>query len=125
MEQVSASFGDPNSSTLTASRDVDMLAIKGHDAAWDVEIDVHLDPSASLPLTITPTSFPSYVGGASFTNGAGLANAFSNDNTFVVKVQEAGCRLEGTFSGGATTEDGLEILTIAQGAFDVPVTAAP
>jgi hypothetical protein len=42
-----------------------------------------------------------------------------------VQVQAAGCRIQGTFSGGAASEDGLEILTVDQGAFDVPVAATP
>jgi hypothetical protein len=125
MEQVSSSFGDPNLSTLAAYNDLDMLVIAGKNAGWDVEIDLHLEPNAAPPLTITPSSVPNYVGGATFSRGAGLANTFSNDNTFVVKVQEVGCRIKGTFSGAAASVDGLEILTVGQGAFDVPVTAKP
>jgi hypothetical protein len=122
MEPESASFGDPNTSTLSASDKGSKLFIAAKDATWEVEIDLHLDAHASLPLSITPKSFPSYVRGGSFTHGMGLANDFSNDDTFTVNLTEAGCRIKGTFSGGTSSSDGFEILTIANGSFDVAVT---
>jgi len=51
-----------------------------------------------------------------------LANDFSNDDTFTVNLTEAGCRIKGTFSGGTSSSDGFEILTIAKGSFDVAAT---
>jgi hypothetical protein len=122
MESVAESFGDPNSSTLSARSEGKLLAIKAHDATWDVELDLHVDAHATLPLSITPKSFPSYVGGASFTRGAGIANGFSNDDAFTVTITEVGCRIKGTFSGRTTTSDGFGLLTISKGSFDVAIT---
>jgi hypothetical protein len=123
-EQISESFGDPNTSTLSASLDAGMLSILAKNSAWEVEIDVHLEPNVTFPITVSPSSFPNNVTGAVFSKGAGLANSFSNDDNFVVTLQSAGCRVKGSFSGGMSSEDGgLELLSVNPGSFDVPLTA--
>jgi hypothetical protein len=123
-EQFSASFGDPNTSTLSASLGAGTLSILAKNSVWDVEIDVHLEPNVSFPITLTPSSYPNYVSGAVFSKGAGLANTFANGDNFVVTLQSAGCRVKGSFSGGMSSEDGgLELLSVGPGSFDVPLTA--
>lgn len=123
-EQISESFGDPNSSTLSASLDAGKLAILAKNSVWDVEIDVHLEPNVTFPITLSTSSYPNYVVGAAFSKGAGLANTFSNDDNFVVTLQSADCRVKGSFSGGMSSIDGgLELLSVKPGSFDVPLTA--
>jgi hypothetical protein len=123
MDPVSSTFGDPSTSTLVAYLDMGTTVIKGQNATWQVEIDLELAANAKLPVTLTPSSFPSLVSGASFVRGAGLTNQFSNGDTFPVTVADDGCRIGGTFSGSATSADGFGLITFSHGAFDVPVTA--